>query len=73
MDVDPETMLEWLGVPGDMQVVALEQLCMLLLLSDNVDRFDDIMMSFRLTCSLTHSEFLSAVRRGPSYLPSARS
>ena len=40
MDVDPDTMLEWLGVPGDMQVVALEQLCMLLLLSDNVDRYE---------------------------------
>jgi len=38
MDVDPDTLLEWLGMPGDMQLVALEQLCMLLLLSDNVDR-----------------------------------
>ena len=36
MDADPDTLLEWLGIPGDMQIVALEQLCMLLLLSDNV-------------------------------------
>eukprot|EP00053_Salpingoeca_punica_P020085 m.207429 g.207429 ORF g.207429 m.207429 type:complete len:2206 (+) comp17789_c0_seq4:215-6832(+) len=38
MDVDPDTLLEWLGMDGDMQLVALEQLCMILLLSDNVDR-----------------------------------
>jgi hypothetical protein len=38
MDVDPDTLLEWLGLPGDTQLLALEQLCMLLLLSDNVDR-----------------------------------
>ena len=37
MDVDPDTLLEWLAIPGDMQLVALEQLCMLLLLADNVD------------------------------------
>jgi E3 ubiquitin-protein ligase HECTD1 len=37
MDCDPDTMLEWLAIPGDMQIVALEQLCMLLLLSDNID------------------------------------
>ncbi len=37
-DVDPATLLEWLGTPGEMQLVALEQLCMMLLLSDNVDR-----------------------------------
>lgn len=36
--IDPSTLLEWLSVPGDMQVVALEQLCMMLLLADNVDR-----------------------------------
>lgn len=38
MDIDPATLLEWLGVPGDMQLMALEQLCMVLLLADNVDR-----------------------------------
>lgn len=41
-DVDPETLLEWLsmgqGEERDMQLIALEQLCMLLLMSDNVDR-----------------------------------
>ena len=41
-DVDPETLLEWLqtghGNERDMQLIALEQLCMLLLMSDNVDR-----------------------------------
>ncbi|XP_028293111.1 E3 ubiquitin-protein ligase HECTD1 isoform X2 [Gouania willdenowi] len=41
-DVDPDTLLEWLqmgqGEERDMQLIALEQLCMLLLMSDNVDR-----------------------------------
>uniref|UniRef100_A0A336LX55 E3 ubiquitin-protein ligase n=1 Tax=Culicoides sonorensis TaxID=179676 RepID=A0A336LX55_CULSO len=41
-DIDPETLLEWLsmgqGDERDMQLIALEQLCMLLLMSDNVDR-----------------------------------
>ena len=37
-DVDPETLLEWLQMGQDMQQIALEQLCMLLLMSDNVDR-----------------------------------
>jgi len=41
-DVDPETLLEWLqmgqGDERDMQLIALEQLCMLLLMADNVDR-----------------------------------
>lgn len=41
-DPDPETLLEWLssglGDERDMQLIALEQLCMLLLMSDNVDR-----------------------------------
>ncbi|XP_048079387.1 E3 ubiquitin-protein ligase HECTD1 isoform X12 [Ursus arctos] len=41
-DVDPDTLLEWLqmgqGDERDMQLIALEQLCMLLLMSDNVDR-----------------------------------
>ncbi|CAH1173687.1 unnamed protein product [Phaedon cochleariae] len=41
-DPDPETLLEWLnsgvGEERDMQLIALEQLCMLLLMSDNVDR-----------------------------------
>lgn len=38
MEVDPQSLLEWLQTPGDMQVCALEQLCMMLLLSDNIDR-----------------------------------
>lgn len=41
-DVDPETLLEWLalgsGEDRDIQLLALEQLCMLLLMSDNVDK-----------------------------------
>lgn len=41
-EVDPETLLEWLqtghGTERDMQLIALEQLCMLLLMSDNIDR-----------------------------------
>ncbi|XP_014233753.1 E3 ubiquitin-protein ligase HECTD1 isoform X8 [Trichogramma pretiosum] len=41
-EVDPETLLEWLSIgqgdERDMQLIALEQLCMLLLMSDNVDR-----------------------------------
>nr|CAD7398863.1 unnamed protein product [Timema cristinae] len=41
-EVDPETLLEWLnmgqGDERDMQLIALEQLCMLLLMADNVDR-----------------------------------
>lgn len=41
-EVDPETLLEWLsmgqGDEREMQLIALEQLCMLLLMSDNVDR-----------------------------------
>ena len=38
-EVDPETLLEWLGIGDrDIQLLALEQLCMLLLMSDNVDK-----------------------------------
>lgn len=37
-EADPQVLLEWLSIPGEMQIVALEQLCMMLLLSDNVDR-----------------------------------
>ena len=41
-EFDPETLLEWLqmstGEEREMQLIALEQLCMLLLMSDNVDR-----------------------------------
>ena len=41
-EVDPETLLEWLtlgqGEERDIQLLALEQLCMLLLMSDNVDK-----------------------------------
>ena len=53
-EVDPETLLEWLTMglgqedlaERDMQLVALEQLCMLLLMSDNVDRcFERLLLS----------------------------
>ena len=41
-DVDPDMLLEWLemgqGDVRDMQLIALEQLCMLLLMSDNIDQ-----------------------------------
>ena len=41
-EVDPETLLEWLAIgqgdERDIQLLALEQLCMLLLMSDNVDK-----------------------------------
>ena len=38
-EVDPDTLLEWLGIGDrDIQLLALEQLCMLLLMSDNVDK-----------------------------------
>lgn len=41
-DVDPEMLLEWLtlgqGEERDIQLLALEQLCMLLLMADNVDK-----------------------------------
>ena len=41
-DIDPETLLEWLaiseGSDRDIQLLALEQLCMILLMSDNVDK-----------------------------------
>lgn len=41
-DIDPETLLEWLqmgvGEERDIQLLALEQLCMILLVSDNVDK-----------------------------------
>ncbi len=41
-EVDPDTLLEWLalgsGDDRDIQLLALEQLCMLLLMSDNVDK-----------------------------------
>ena len=45
MDLDPETLLEWLsvshGTEWDIQSMALEQLCMSLLMSDNVDKCFD--------------------------------
>ncbi|CAK9301924.1 unnamed protein product [Gordionus sp. m RMFG-2023] len=41
-DPDPDTLLEWLnsgnGEERDMQLIALEQLCMMLLMSDNIDQ-----------------------------------
>nr|CAD7587965.1 unnamed protein product [Timema genevievae] len=50
-EVDPETLLEWLnmgqGDERDMQLIALEQLCMLLLMSDNVDRCFESFLSVR--------------------------
>ncbi|CAI5448918.1 unnamed protein product [Caenorhabditis angaria] len=40
--IDPEVLLEWLqtgiGDERDLQLMALEQLCMLLLMADNIDR-----------------------------------
>lgn len=45
MDADPGTLLEWLAIPGELQIMALEQLCMLLLLSDNVDRVFERLVS----------------------------
>ena len=40
--VSTETLLEWLqtghGDEREMQLIALEQLCQILLLSDNIDR-----------------------------------
>ncbi|CAI4227539.1 unnamed protein product [Auanema sp. JU1783] len=40
--IDPDVLLEWLqtgaGEERDLQLTALEQLCMLLLMSDNIDR-----------------------------------
>jgi len=45
-EADPETLLEWLsmgqGDERDMQLIALEQLCMVLLMSDHVDRCFDV-------------------------------
>jgi E3 ubiquitin-protein ligase HECTD1 len=39
MDVDPDTLLEWLQTGQcDVTLLALEQLCTVLLLSDNIDR-----------------------------------
>lgn len=52
-DVDPDTLLEWLsmgqGDERDMQLIALEQLCMLLLMSDNIDRCFERWVGFNLT------------------------
>lgn len=50
VDVDPDTLLEWLstgqGEERDMQLIALEQLCMMLLMSDNVDRCFERLVHF---------------------------
>ena len=55
-DVDPETLLEWLqmgsGDERDMQLIALEQLCMLLLMSDNVDRCFEMYVYIRTIARL---------------------
>lgn len=38
-DIDPDTLLEWLQTGhSDVTLLALEQLCTILLLSDNIDR-----------------------------------
>lgn len=42
-DIEPEILLEWLAISEggdcrDLQLLALEQLCMILLISDNVDK-----------------------------------
>lgn len=38
-DIDPDTLLEWLQTGHcDVTLLALEQLCTILLLSDNIDR-----------------------------------
>lgn len=62
-EVDPETLLEWLsmgqGDERDMQLIALEQLCMLLLMSDNVDRcFEMYVLTFSLPLF-----FINAVKK----------
>jgi len=54
-DIEPDTLLEWLsmgtGEERDMQVIALEQLCMLLLMSDNVDRcFERLVAPYYIFC-----------------------
>ena len=53
-EVDPDTLLEWLqtgtGDERDMQLIALEQLCMLLLMSDNVDRCFERWDCFLCSC-----------------------
>jgi len=38
-EIDPKTLMEWLSIDAerDMQLIALENLCMSLLISDNVD------------------------------------
>ena len=58
-DVDPDMLLEWLemgqGDVRDMQLIALEQLCMLLLMSDNIDqcfeRFIEFVTVIILICN----------------------
>ena len=38
-EIDPDTLLEWLQTGhSDVTLLALEQLCTILLLSDNIDR-----------------------------------
>ena len=54
MDIDPETLLEWLalgsGSERDLQQMALEQLCMILLISDNVDKCFDRLVAIATVC-----------------------
>lgn len=76
-DVDPETLLEWLsmgqGDERDMQLIALEQLCMLLLMSDNVDRCFErylIQIHFILSNSPFYDIFVSVSSCPPrTFLP----
>ena len=68
-DIDPDTLLEWLtmgtGEERDMQVIALEQLCMLLLMSDNVDRcferFVCLFLPFFFVCLLSFYELVANI------------
>lgn len=72
VDVDPDTLLEWLsmgqGDERDMQLIALEQLCMLLLMSDNIDRCFE---RWGLAWSV-ESDFISCIFVVHSYGSTAR-
>ena len=61
-DVDPDMLLEWLemgqGDVRDMQLIALEQLCMLLLMSDNIDQCFERCGSDQFTI-IIHIAFIS--------------
>ena len=67
MDIDPETLLEWLsishGTEWDIQLTALEQLCMSLLMSDNVDKCFD-----RYEIELEYCFIQTTLRTMPTWL-----